>query len=202
MARRATDRGAAREARRAKGRSSLVLAMIALPVLALSFAPVSFDMFRLTAEEIVNRSIGAADAQLRFTSEIVTDQDFRGQGWTGKPPDGAGKRPDGVDEAPHPTAAEVLALLPDNSRAIPSRTGTVKLRTAAGIGDLDVRGLDVADPMTHGMVELLDGSPPQKSTEVALTLPAAKRLGVDIGVRSDGRPDPPLHGGRHRRVSQ
>ena len=39
---------ARREARRAKGRSALALAMIALPVLALSVGIASYDMFRLT----------------------------------------------------------------------------------------------------------------------------------------------------------
>ena len=42
---------ARREARRSRGRSALVLAMIALPVAVLSFAAVTIDMFSLTAQE-------------------------------------------------------------------------------------------------------------------------------------------------------
>ncbi|HEX5543744.1 MAG TPA: FtsX-like permease family protein [Micromonospora sp.] len=164
---------AAREARRAKGRSLLVLAMIALPVLALSFAAVNFDMFRLTPEEEIARSIGAADGKLQFISGVVNEQDFRGQGYASTHSE--------TDELPHRTATEVQALLPEGSRAIPYRRGSLKLRTAAGIGELDVRGVDIADPITRGMVELVDGAPPRQPTEVALTRPAAKRLGVGLG---------------------
>ena len=42
---------AAREARRAKGRSALVVGMIALPALALSFLAATYDMATLTAAE-------------------------------------------------------------------------------------------------------------------------------------------------------
>ncbi|HEX5561360.1 MAG TPA: hypothetical protein VFX52_06930, partial [Nocardioidaceae bacterium] len=172
---------AAREARRAKGRSLLVLAMIAVPVLALSFAAVNFDMFRLTPEEEITRRIGSADAELHFVGGIVTEQDFRGQGYGTVDSDGA--------HEPHPTADEVLALLPEGSRATPSRRDKMKLRTASGIGELNVRGLDIADPMAHGMVELLEGAAPRKATEMALTRPAGKRLGVGLGgtvVTADG----------------
>ena len=48
---------ARREARRNKGRSALVLAMIGLPVLGLSFAAVSYDMFSLTKPELVDRRL-------------------------------------------------------------------------------------------------------------------------------------------------
>src|SRR5262249_4749780 len=56
---RAAIRVARREARRAKGRSVLVIAMIALPVLFLSFAAVTYDMFTLTGAEKADRMMGA-----------------------------------------------------------------------------------------------------------------------------------------------
>src|SRR5690242_1179808 len=57
-----------REARRAKGRSALVVAMIALPVLFLSFAAVSYDMLTLTGAEKADRTMGAADARVQWPS--------------------------------------------------------------------------------------------------------------------------------------
>ena len=59
-------RVARREARRSKGRSALVVAMIALPVLALSFAAVIYDMFTLTGEEQADRTMGTADARISW----------------------------------------------------------------------------------------------------------------------------------------
>src|SRR5687768_12265807 len=65
---------ARREAQRAKGRSALVVAMIMLPILALSFAAAAYDMFSLRPEEQVDRRLGAADAELRWESDGPADQ--------------------------------------------------------------------------------------------------------------------------------
>lgn len=51
-----------REARRAKGRMVLVLAMIAVPVAALAFAAASYDTFTLTSDEHADRIMGTGQA--------------------------------------------------------------------------------------------------------------------------------------------
>ena len=53
---------ARREARRARGRSLLVVAMIMLPVAALAFIAVAQDTFTLTPNERANRLMGTAQA--------------------------------------------------------------------------------------------------------------------------------------------
>jgi len=68
-------RVAHREARRSKGRSSLVVAMIALPVLFLSFAAVSFDMFSLTGGERADRTMGTADARIQWQFRAPVEQE-------------------------------------------------------------------------------------------------------------------------------
>ncbi|BCB87687.1 hypothetical protein Psuf_050000 [Phytohabitans suffuscus] len=162
---------ARREARRAKGRSALVVAMIALPVLALAFAAASYDMFRLRPAERADREMGAADARLLWEYDGRVTQDPRGNGWATEGPPAARPR----------TEAEVLAALPAGSRIIPTLEGYSDFRTASGIGTVGTRGLDVRDPLTAGLATLLDGRAPATSGEVAISPKAAERLGAGIG---------------------
>ena len=162
---------ARREARRAKGRSALVIAMIALPVLALAFAAASYDMFNLRPDEKADRDMGAADARLQweYTGPIV------------QAPDGNGWSTNGAPDAAVRGEREILAALPPGSRIIPSRESYTELRTASGIGSLGTYGLDVRDPLTAGKVTLLDGRGPANAGEVAITGKAGDRLGAGIG---------------------
>ncbi len=66
---RAALRIARRESRRSRGRTALVLAMIALPVAALAFLAASYDMAELTPGERVDRRLGVADAELQWIAE-------------------------------------------------------------------------------------------------------------------------------------
>src|SRR5690606_3179883 len=149
---------ARREARRAKGRSALVVAMIALPVLCLSFAAVTYDMFTRTPAERITRELGAADARVFWISDGQAMQDFEGSGFASR----------GQPKGPY-TEAELLAALPPGSRIIADLEGEVDMRTAAGTGILPARGLDVADPLVAGRVTLLAGRAPASGDEVALT---------------------------------
>jgi putative ABC transport system permease protein len=162
---------ARREARRAKGRSALVIAMIALPVLALSYAAASYDMFNLRPAERAERDMGAADARLLWEFTGPVQQDPRGNGWSseGNPTD-------------QPRAErEVLAALPAGSRVIPSLESFTDFRTATGVGTLTTHGLDIRDPLTAGIVTLLDGRAPATGSEVTVSRKAADRLGAGIG---------------------
>lgn len=147
-------RVARREARRAKGRSALVLAMITLPVLCLAFAAVTYDMFTLTPREQLDRDLGTADAIVRWPSTGPVEQEPVGQGW------GARSEP---RQRPA-TEAEFLAVLPPGSRVIPQRAGMVQLRTATGVDNIDARGLDITDPLARGLITLLAGRAPTGPT--------------------------------------
>jgi putative ABC transport system permease protein len=162
---------ARREARRAKGRSALVIAMIALPVLALSFAAASYDMFNLRPAERADRDMGAADARLQWDFTGPVEQDPRGNGWSSE----------GNPTTQPRTEQEILAALPAGSRVIPSLESYADFRTANGVGSIGTRGLDVRDPLTAGLVTLLDGRAPASGSEVAISPEAADRLGAGIG---------------------
>jgi hypothetical protein len=66
---------ARREARRAKGRAALVVAMIALPVAALTFGAVMYDTFTLSPQEEADRQMGAAQAAIVWPSNGQVQQD-------------------------------------------------------------------------------------------------------------------------------
>ena len=72
---RAALRVARREARRARGRSALVLAMIMLPVAALAFIAVAQDTFTLTPNEQANRLMGTAQALVAWPHDGPVQQD-------------------------------------------------------------------------------------------------------------------------------
>ncbi len=150
---------ARREALRAKGRTLLIVAMIAVPVAALSFAAATYDMYKLTPEEAVTRQMGSADA-------IVT--------WDGQDPSNP-------DLAPTPTTAALLAHLPTGSRASAFWQDSVLLHTAAGIGSLEAYHLDAHDPMTSGLVTIDSGRVPQTGDEVLVSPSTLVRLGLRVG---------------------
>ncbi|WP_213454527.1 FtsX-like permease family protein [Rhizomonospora bruguierae] len=144
--------------------------MIALPVLALTYAAVSYDMFTLTPEEEFVQRHGAADASLTWQYAGPTTQTW--DGWSS------------MSDAPlhEPvTEREILAELPVGSRVIPVAESHVPLATGTGAGDLDAVGVDITDPLVAGMVKLLDGAAPRQPGEIAVTVAARKRLGVRIG---------------------
>jgi putative ABC transport system permease protein len=188
---RAALRVARREARRAKGRSILVIAMIMLPVAALAAAAVYTDTFTLTPQERADRLMGTAQAVLARPMDGPVHQDPTDLDVLG--PVAAVAEP--AEPAAPWTAEALLALLPPGTRIIRDQTGPLQVRTAAGAGTVGARMLDSTDPLAHGILRQLTGRAPATREEAALTRAAVRRLGVDVGgsVRLAG-------GGRSFRV--
>jgi len=65
---------ARRDALRAKGRSALVVAMIALPVIGVGAADVIYRTFQLSPEQKASRAMGAADALLSDSGSTSIQQ--------------------------------------------------------------------------------------------------------------------------------
>ena len=182
---------ARREARRAKGRSALVAAMIAMPVLALTFAAVTYDMITLTGAEKADRTMGAADARIQWPShrEIMQMPDpddgsssFDGGGQLPVP---AGNDEPVLSELDAPgTGAQLREALPSGSSVLPVRRGTVEVKTPNGLGRPDAVMVDGTSPLVEGYVSVLEGRAPQTPTEVALTAQAMAWLEVGIGDKA------------------
>lgn len=169
---------ARREARRSKGRSALVLAMIALPITALTLFAASYDTFELKPAEKYRQQYGSADAALTWHLDAPLEQDAAGEAWNGADED-AGR--EAVLRDKPATAEEITKVLPAGSRAIPYATGGITLRTATGIGDVEAVSLDIADPIARGLAQLREGGAPRDAREVALTEQAAARLHAKVG---------------------
>jgi putative ABC transport system permease protein len=174
---RAALRVARREARRARGRSLLVVAMIMLPVAALSFAAVYTDTFTLTPDERAARLMGTAQGVLVRPMDGPVHQDPTDLALSG--PGGAVAPP--AEPAAPPTAEGLLALLPPGSRVVRDQTGPLQVRTAAGTGTVGARMLDATDPLAHGILRQLTGRAPATRDEAALTPAAVRRLGANVG---------------------
>ncbi|MGW8644126.1 FtsX-like permease family protein [Micromonospora chalcea] len=166
---------ARREARRSRRRTLLVLVMIALPVLGLSFAAVSYDMGDLTRAERIERQLGGADVALRWDSLTAVRQDAWGESaW---PVEG-----EWVGRTRPATAEEVRALLPEGSRVARTRWWmTFSTRIGRHVESLDARALDLTDPLTRPLARVLDGRPPVRPDEIAVSPAALRRLDTRIG---------------------
>lgn len=161
---------ARREARRSKGRSALVLALIGLPVLAFTFFAVTYDTFDLTPAEKVDRDMGTADIRLTQTYDGPVKQE----------PTGIGMQIENGRPIPL-TADAARSLLPAGSRIIPSTEGVTGFRTKAGRGRLVIWEIDYTDPLAEGMLRQVSGRAPASADEVALTRQASRRLGAGVG---------------------
>jgi putative ABC transport system permease protein len=166
---------ARREALRARGRTALVLAMIVLPVLALTFTAVSYDMSELTRAERIDRRLGGADAELLWLTDGPVAQDGWGESWA-PVEEGAGSRTAPV------AADQVTALLPAGSRVTRVRWwAPFEVR----IGDRDVsfsgRVLDLTDPLARALVRFRAGRPATAPTEIVVSPTVLRRLGARLG---------------------
>ncbi|MFC4145440.1 FtsX-like permease family protein [Micromonospora mangrovi] len=174
---------ARREARRARGRTALVLAMITLPVLALTFIAVTYDMSELSRAERMDRRLGGADVELRWVAENAIVQGSWGEDWWGE-------RTEAVPRSRPPTAAEVAGLLPAGSRSTPVRWWVpFETRVGGRLVSFEGRSLDLTDPLTRPLARFRAGRAPAAPDDVAVSPQALRHLGVRLGgtvTTSDG----------------
>lgn len=176
---RAAFRIARRDALRAKGRSALVVAMIALPVLGVTAADLTYRSALPTAAEELTADLGAADA-------LFTDQ--------GLGPVPLWQMPDGVmwqtpENAPEPPPederkpVDVAATFPKGSRSLTEQSVPASVTTRHGITDTQITELAVADPLVRGRVELTEGAYPRAEDEMAATEAFLAASGLSVGDR-------------------
>ncbi|MEW2550186.1 ABC transporter permease [Streptomyces zhihengii] len=178
---RAAIRIARRDAWRSKGRSFLVLAMIALPIVGVSAADLTVRSAELSTEQSVSRSLGTADARL-------TDP-----GMGGAPvlqsPDGNNYAPaEDYEDQPFPEGdTDLVKALPAGAKTLEDRLSQAKLRTAHGLLSTEIRELKATDPMVEGMMPLVGGRLPEKPGEVAATAHFLEESGLRIGSALSAR---------------
>ena len=165
-------RMARRDALRAKGRSALVITLIALPIASVTAFTVLDSAF--DSGQNTTRSLGAAEAELAwdYTSPLLQDPTARD--WVEPVDDSLVKR-----EEPAGTA-DVLALLPKGSTAIDTTTEVFDVVTPDGVTHINATGVDLTEPLAADRYTILDGTLPE-SGEVAISQAAAAHLQVDVG---------------------
>jgi putative ABC transport system permease protein len=164
-----------REARRHRGRTVLVAALVALPVLVGAFIDVAMRTGNLPAAESVRRYMGStADAYVQIDACVPISE----IGYQDHRPFASSscdqERTDKVDLA---------TLLPPGSTWIETNLGDDFGRLSHGERSLRtlLQQLDTSSPLADGLLRLRDGRFPRALGEVALTTEAASALRVAPG---------------------
>ncbi|MER5929816.1 ABC transporter permease [Streptomyces sp. NPDC002054] len=175
----AAIRIARRDAWRSKGRSLLVLSMIALPILGVSAADLTVRSAQLSPEQKLERTLGTADAtvQLSGMGGEPIYQDPSGEMYA--PVGGYDRmtRPGRSEDAP----ANLAAALPPGAQTVKDSTGNAKIRTRHGLLDTSLRELDTTGPLVKGLLTLDRGRMPQQAGEVAATNAFLEESGLYVG---------------------
>lgn len=161
---------ARREAGRHRGRSALVIAMIALPVVALTAANVVVRTADLDGAETARRALGTADLGVTRVSDAPITQIpavYPHYSTEGRP-------------ATDPTVDP--AFLPGGSSLTELRSGWVTVRTPGGVRQVMATTLDSTSALTDGIVTLLDGRMPTAPDEVAVSPSLSDRIEAGIGA--------------------
>ncbi|HEU0103012.1 MAG TPA: FtsX-like permease family protein [Mycobacteriales bacterium] len=162
-------RVARREARRAPGRSALVLAMIALPVLGVAAVDVVARTYELSPAQQATRDVGAADAAVSDSGLSTVEQSPQGYGYS--------------SQSASREAIDPASVLPPGSRTLVDRRATGDVTLGDKVARVDLRELAYADPLATGLYRQAQGRPPAVAGEVALTRALAERLGARLGDR-------------------
>ncbi|GGU77394.1 hypothetical protein GCM10010275_10020 [Streptomyces litmocidini] len=178
---RAAIRIARRDAWRSKGRSALVLAMIALPILGVSALDLTYRSSELSPGERLERTIGAADARFRDAQVggVPIFQDPTGETHTPA---------EDYENEPWPSGStDVTRTIPAGATVLTDALGSAKLTTTHGLLGADVRELKASDPIARGIMTLLEGRFPEKSDEVMATSHFLETSGLSIGSTLSAR---------------
>ncbi|GAB3243453.1 ABC transporter permease [Nocardioides dilutus] len=182
-------RVARRDAVRHRGRSVLVLVMIALPVLAVTTADVLMQTSNVSGVESIDRRMGSAEALVSVqlgVDDVEQSPD----------PDDAFGTSGGTGDNPMATAEEVAAAL-GGARLLELRQGESEVRTDKGTVTAGLTELELTDPVTRGLYDLTSGRWPQDAGEVVVN-EAMVAKGYQIGETLDrpgaGRVDPVIVG--------
>ncbi|MFI1254872.1 FtsX-like permease family protein [Streptomyces netropsis] len=180
---RAALRIARRDALRAKARSALVVVMIALPVLAVTVADVTYHSAGPTRAQEITRELGAADAQFSDAGygpgPIVQMPDASRLGTPRGSADETGN--DGAAGRPVDVAAVLATLLPKGTRTVTSQDVDGLVRTTHGLRRVTVREMPAADALLRGKVDVRRGALPDESHELAATTAFLDSSGLHVG---------------------
>ncbi|MFI5984663.1 ABC transporter permease [Streptomyces sp. NPDC051555] len=167
---------ARRDAWRAKGRSALVLAMLALPIIGVSAADLTLRSAELTTAQTLDRKIGSADAVLSAGLGAPLYQSPDGESYA---PVGGYKnyQPPKNDDR----SENLKAAVPAGVESVKNSLGHAKVRTTHGLLSTQMREVDAASPLVKGMFTLTGGRLPQQNGEIVATDAFLAESGYSVG---------------------
>ncbi|MFC8825362.1 FtsX-like permease family protein [Streptomyces sp. NPDC057137] len=178
---RAAIRIARRDAWRFKGRSFLVLAMLALPIVGVSAADLTVRSSTLSTAETLDRDLGNADAR-------VQDPRLGGVPILQNPKGDNYQPVKNYDDEPWPEGeTDIAATLPADANTLVDSEGMAKIKTTHGLLNTSVRELKAADPLAEGIMVLDRGRFPRTSDEVAATTEFLESSGLHVGSELTAR---------------
>lgn len=151
---------ARRDALRHRARALLVVAMIALPVLAVTTADVLFQTSTVSGTESVDRRMGASQALVTASAETNAVQQA-------PDPDVGYPVFDGDETLAAPSAEQVSSLL-DGARLVELRRTVGQVVTEDGRVEAQALEVDLTDPVTDGLARLTSGRLPRSDGEVVV----------------------------------
>jgi putative ABC transport system permease protein len=169
---------------RARGRSILIAAMVALPIAGMAGAALVATSMSPTAAERITTELGNTQAQLRIVSppnsSLVQTPNGLTFNW--------GNTDGSVSDEPTEQPASLFA---PGTRILPILETSVSATTATGIGTFTAFEGPSWDPSFAGKSVVTAGRTPQADNEVMVTAATLPRLGVKLGdtVELDA-PDP------------
>lgn len=159
-----------RDVLRNKGRSALILVMIALPVLGVTAAHVVISTQNVSTLEGLDRRLGNAEANLEVTTNEAVGQEtdpHRG-GWS------SGYRKEPV------TTADLTEILGKNAVLTPWRQDWLNARLDDRVRNVTVTSADLREDVFDGTYELTAGRLPEKKGEILVNEALSDR-GVTMG---------------------
>ncbi|MBO0917794.1 FtsX-like permease family protein [Streptomyces laculatispora] len=169
---RAALRIARRDALRAKGRSALVVAMIAIPVLGVTALDVTYRSVEPTTAEKLTAEMGSADALFSDPGSGPMDQSVTGDNYGN-----VSDTPPSEDAPP----LDLRTAFPQGARGISSQSVPASVTTGYGIADVDILEFRTSDRMARGKLDLVDGSFPKGTGDMVATESFLKSAGLHVG---------------------
>ena len=179
---------ARRDAMRYRGRSILVLVMIALPVLAVTAADVVMHTQDVRGLESLDRRLGSAAA-------LVTVQDGSGPVLQKPDPDESSFGTGGEGDTLALTAAQVERAL--GARLVERRSGEIRVVSDSGVASAEGTEVDLDDPVVAGLFDLSSGRLPKSSEEVVVNRALTEEgyaVGDRLGLQDDAGHTPRIVG--------
>ncbi|WP_035845556.1 FtsX-like permease family protein [Kitasatospora azatica] len=177
---------ARRDALRAKGRSALVLAMIALPVLGVAGADVVYRSSTLTPAQKATRQLGTADLLLQFDAPglRLIQAPFASDGTNvDEPRSNQALTPEQQRSKNTDPATLAAQLLPAGSALTPVSSSNRALATSKdGLLRTDLVEADLTDPIWRGRLNLVAGRAPATDHEIAATRSFLDSAGLKLGA--------------------